>query len=229
MATSESKAKAGNAAKARVLIVDDHPIVREGLALRINRQADLAVCGEAATPAEALAAVDSLRPDLVVLDLSLGEGSGLMLIRDIKRLHPDMPVLVLSMHDEALYARRAIHAGARGYIMKREGPEGLIVAMRQVLAGMVHLSEAEASRLLSAFAGTGEPRPASPADDLSNRELEVFDLIGHGLGTRQIAEKLHVSTKTVEKYRELIKDKLGISNAAELSHRAFQWVQEQQS
>ncbi|MGB2821337.1 MAG: response regulator transcription factor [Phycisphaerae bacterium] len=215
------------ARKTRVLIVDDHPIVREGLGRRIDRQDDMEVCGEAETRADALALVASCKPDLVIVDLALKDSSGLELIKDIKVREPDLPVLVLSMQDESVYAERALKAGARGYVMKHEATDKVVLAARQVLAGRVYLSEKLSSGFLDILFGhKGEPG-ASPAELLTDRELEVFELLGRGLGTRQIAEQLHLSTKTIEAYREHIKDKLKLGGANELLYRAFQWVQSQ--
>ena len=214
--------------RTKILIVDDHPVVREGLARRIDRQGDMAVCGEAETAAEALKAVAALRPDLVVVDLTLKDKSGLELIKDLRLRHPETPVLVLSMHDETLYAERALRAGARGYIMKQEAADHIIGAIRRVLGGEVYLSDRMASRLLGTFVGgRAKDVSRSPADRLSDRELEVFEMVGTGLATREIAERLHVSVKTVEAYRANIKQKLHLRTATELAHHAFQWVQDQ--
>jgi DNA-binding NarL/FixJ family response regulator len=205
--------------------VDDHPIVREGLARRIERQGDLTVCGEAESAADALMAVNDLAPDLVVVDLTLKDKSGLELIKDLRVRHPQVPVLVLSMHDETHYAERALRAGAGGYIMKQEAAENVLVAIRRVLDGQVYLSDRMADRLLGAIVGEQAGPSQSPVDRLSDRELEVFEMIGTGLGTREIADRLHVSIKTVEAYRANIKDKLHLQTAMELAHRAFHWVQ----
>jgi DNA-binding NarL/FixJ family response regulator len=214
--------------KARILIVDDHPTVREGLALRIDRQPDLGVCGEAASRTEALRMIEASRPDVVVVDLVLEDSSGLDLIRDIKGRHPGLPVLALSAKDECLYARRAIQAGARGYIMKREATEGVIEALRQVLAGHVYLSEQMKVRLLDGLA-EGEPQAfLLPIEQLSDRELEVFRLLGEGLRTRQIAERLHLSVKTIETYYERIKLGLRLSTLNELMRHAVLWASESQ-
>lgn len=215
------------ARKSRVLIVDDHPVVREGLGRRIGRQDDMDVCGEAETRADALALVASSNPDLVIVDLGLKDSSGLELIKDIKVRQPDLPVLVLSMQDESVYAERVLKAGARGYVMKHEATDKVVLAARQVLAGKVYLSEKLSSKFLDVLFGhKGEPGP-SPADLLTDRELEVFELLGRGLSTRKIAEQLYLSIKTIEAYREHIKDKLKLDGANELLHRAFQWVQSQ--
>jgi DNA-binding NarL/FixJ family response regulator len=213
--------------KSKILIVDDHPIVREGLIRLINRQPDLVVCGEAETTAEAFQAISQCQPDLSVIDLFLKECSGLDLIRDVHARYPKHPILVLSIQEETLYAERVLQMGARGYIMKQEGTENLIKAIRQVLDGKIYLSEKMSSKLLDVLAtGKREPGVAS-VEQLSNRELEVFELIGRGFGTREIAERLSVSIKTIESYRANIKLKMKLENASELVHHAFQWVQSQ--
>jgi len=211
--------------KIRVLIVDDHPIVREGLVRRINAEQDMQACGEAESAAEALEAAEKLQPDLIVVDLGLKDSNGLDLIKDLRIRQPKLPVLVLSMQDESFYAERALRAGARGYIMKQEAAENIIVAIRRVLEGQVYVSENLASRLLETMVTGKHWSEDGSIDLLSDRELEVFDLLGRGLATRQIAERLHVSVKTVETYREHIKDKLHIDNANELVHQAVLWVQ----
>ncbi|OQA07802.1 MAG: Oxygen regulatory protein NreC [Firmicutes bacterium ADurb.Bin373] len=213
--------------KTRILIVDDHPIVREGLIRLINRQPDLLVCEEAETVADALAAIVQGQPDLTLLDLILKDRSGLDLIKDVQARYPQHPILVLSMQDESMYAERVLRAGARGYIMKQEGTDNLIQAIRQVLRGEIYLSDKMSSQLLNRFASGPGKLPPATEELLSDRELEVFELIGRGLGTREIAQRLFVSIKTVETYRANIKQKLKLQNAPELAHRAFQWVQSQ--
>ena len=200
----------------KVLIVDDHPLVRDGLAKVLNQQADLAVCGEAADAPAALAALGRCRPDVVIVDLSLDEGNGLDLIKDFHARRPRLPILVLSMHPESLYAERAVRAGAQGYVMKREPVAKVLAALRKVLAGHMALSEEMVSRMLGTFPGGSGTPSASPADLLSNRELEVFRLLGEGLGTRQVAAKLHVSASTVDTHRANIKQKLKLRTATEL-------------
>ena len=209
--------------KRQVLIVDDHPLLRDGLAKVINQQADLAVCGEAADARAGLAAAAKLRPDVVIADLTMDEGNGLDLIKDLHLRQPGLPVLVLSMHHENLYAERAVRAGARGYIMKREPVAAVLAALRKVLAGQMALSEEIVLRMLDAPA-RARKAAASPAEVLSDRELEVFRLLGQGSGTRQIAEKLRLATSTVESYRAGIKQKLGLARATELVARAAQFV-----
>ena len=212
----------------RVFLVDDHPLVRESLASLIARQPDLSVCGEADRPASALAAIASLKPDVAVVDLSLGDGSGLELIRDLKRMHPEVAVLVLSMHDESLYAERALRAGARGYIMKREATRNVILAIRRVREGKIAVSPRLAEDLASRLIDTTPTSPADPVTTLSDRELEVFRLVGEGRQTRQIAEALHLSAKTVQAYYARIKEKLGAHNSNELLREAVRWVQERE-
>ena len=215
---------AANGRKRKVLIVDDHPLLRDGLAKVINQQPDLAVCGEAADARAGLAAAAKLRPDVVIADVTMDEGNGLDLIKDLHLRQPGLPVLVLSMHHENLYAERAVRAGARGYVMKREPVAAVLAALRKVLAGQMALSDAIVRRLLDAPARVRKSAAASPAEVLSDRELEVFRLLGQGFGTRQIAEKLRLATSTVESYRAGIKQKLGLARATELVARAAQFV-----
>ncbi len=210
--------------KRTVLIVDDHPIVRQGLAQLINQEKDLEVCGQAEDAHEALQAIRQLQPDMVIVDIALKDTSGMELIKDLKVQYPDLPVLTLSMHDEAVYGERALRAGARGYIMKLEATEKVVTAIRQVLAGEVYVSSGMAAKMVSKFVGGGTRTAGSPADVLSDRELEVFRMIGEGYGTREMAEKLHLSIKTVETYRAHIKDKLNLLDANELLRFAIHWV-----
>lgn len=211
-------------AKHRVLLIDDHPILRQGLAQLINQEADLMVCGEAEEAPKAFDAIATLQPDVAVVDISLKGGNGLELIKNVKARFPNLPLLVLSMHDESLYAERALRAGGLGYIMKEEAIGNLLNAIRRVLNGEVYLSDKMKVRLLNQLVN-GRVKPGTSAiDQLSDRELEVFRLIGEGRGTRQIAEELHLSVRTVEAYREYIKDKLNLKNATELVQHAFQWV-----
>ena len=207
---------------ARILIVDDHPLVRTGLAQLIGDCPDLEVCGEAGDMAEALRRVDELQPDLVVIDLSLAGGSGLDLIEHIKAREQGISMLVASMHDEALYAERVLAAGARGYVNKQEAQDRIIFAIRRVLGGKVYLSERMTERLLS---GIDESSSAKrDIDTLSNRELQVFELIGQGVPTGRIAEQLNLSTKTIETHQAHIKKKLGLDSAHQLTQRAIRWV-----
>ena len=214
--------------KHNVLIVDDHPLLRDGLGKVINQQVDLRVCGEAGDARSALAAIPKCHPDVMIVDLTMDDGNGLDLIKDIRAQHPRLPVLVLSMHHENLYAERAVRAGAQGYVMKRE-PVGVVVdSLRKVLHGHMALSENMVSRMLATPERNGKPQNSSPAELLSDRELDVFRLLGHGLGTRQIAAKLHIAASTVETHRAAIKRKLGLAAATELVARAAQFVVDNQ-
>jgi DNA-binding NarL/FixJ family response regulator len=211
---------------ASVLIVDDHPLVREGLALQIGRHRDLLVCGQAESVDEAMALVKSSRPDLVIVDLTLKESNGLDLLKQIKAWDDKIRMVVLSAHDGAHYAQRALRAGATGYINKHEMPELIIDAIRKVLAGEVFLGPQAAGLLKRRSAGNGEPMDHSPPLVLSDRELEVFRLIGDGITTRAIAGQLQLSVKTIETHRENIKAKLGLKNGTELGRLAVQWMLE---
>ncbi len=213
--------------RARILIVDDHPAVREALASRIGRQPDLEVCGEAADMSEALGLVADTQPDLAVVDISLKTGSGIDLIKRIKDRNDSVRMLVWSMHSESLYAERALRAGALGYINKDQATDKIVEAIRRVLEGKVYLSDAMAEKMLHRAVGGGrEEGTRSPLDVLANRELEVFRLIGQGVKTAEIAERLHLSVKTVETYRDRIRLKLDLSDGTELAHYATQWVLE---
>ena len=209
--------------KSRVLVVDDHPIVRQGLALLINREDDLTVCGEAQDAHAAMQAIASVKPDILIVDISLNGPDGLDLLKDVRMRHPELPVLILSMHDESVYAERALRAGAQGYIMKQEATEKVLVAVRRILSHEIYISERIANRMLQRYIGNrGAGRPSSIAN-LTDRELEVFRLIGEGHSTRQIAEELHISVKTVESYQAHIKEKLSLRSARELVQHAIQW------
>ena len=217
--TSQSQA----VTKKRILVVDDHPIVRQGLALLINREPDLVVCGEAEEATGAMHVLASARPDVLIVDISLNGPDGLDLLKNIRTTHPALPVLILSMHDETIYAERALRAGANGYIMKQEATEKVLVAVRRILNGEIYVSDHIANKMLKHYiTGAGTLRNSSIAD-LSDRELEVFRLIGEGHGTRQIAEELHLSVKTVESYQAHIKEKLSLRSARELMQHAIQW------
>jgi len=207
----------------RVLIVDDHPLIRERLADILNRESDLGVCGEAEDRRGAIEAIRKLAPDLVIVDLTLKDSDGLELIKDIRVGWPKLAVLVVSMHDESLYAERVIRAGARGYITKQEATRNILVAVRRVLAGRIYLNEKAASHLLTRLTGVTKPGFAGPAELLADRELQVFELTGYGLNTHQIAERLHIGFKTVETYRARIREKLNIKDANELLQRAISW------
>jgi len=211
--------------KIRILLVDDHPIVRQGLGQLIAQEPDMEVCGEAESAPEALRAIANLKPTVAVVDISLKDSSGVELIKDVKVRYPALPVLVLSMHDESFYAERVLRAGARGYVTKEEASETVLAAIRRVLRGEIYLSEKMASKMLSVFVGGPRQPVGSSMDLLSDRELEVFELIGRGLQTREVAQKLHLSVKTIESHRANIKRKLGLANATELMQRAIQWVE----
>lgn len=211
--------------KHRVLIVDDHPIVRHGLAELIGHEPDLEVCGEAADTTEALHQVEATQPHVVIVDISLKSGHGIDLIEQIKAKDEHIRMLVSSIHDESLFAERALRAGAMGYINKQEATEKVIDAIRQIIRGDIYLSPRMSNRLLHTVVG-GDRLEQNPIEGLSNRELEVFEMIGQGLTTKQIAGKLHLSPKTIETHREKIKMKLNLANSTELSHRAVQWVLE---
>ena len=209
--------------KKRVFIVDDHPLVREWLTNLIHQQADLAVCGEAETRGDSLAAILTTKPDIAVVDISLRDSSGLELVKDLNAQSPDTAVLVLSMHEEAHYAERVLRAGAKGYIIKRETTRKVIAAIRQVLAGQIYISDAIAKGIAARVVGAKPLGDRSPVAQLSDRELEVFEMLGQGKGTRQIAETLHVSLKTVQAYCARMKEKLNLSGATELLREAVRW------
>lgn len=209
----------------RVLIVDDHPIVRQGLAQLIAQETDLEVCGEADDPETALTAVEERRPDIAVIDLMLKGTPGFHLIRTLRARHRELPVLVISMHDEAVYAERALRAGALGYIMKEEATELVLTAVRKVLEGDVYVSERMIPRILRRLVGGGSDEDG--VDRLSDRELEVFQWIGRGLSVSDIGERLRVSPKTVESYRSHIKEKLGLASANDVVRVAASWLEQQ--
>lgn len=208
---------------ARLLLVDDHPLMRKGLALTLGAEPDLQIVAQAESAEQALDLLTD-EIDLVVTDVSLPGMSGLELTKHLGALRPELPVLVISRHDEALYAERALRAGAKGYVQKLEDPDVLVAAVRRVLRGGIHVSADIADRLLQGIAGGVNRAKESPAGVLSDRELEVFEMTGRGVSTREIAERLHLSVKTVESYRARIKEKLGLTTAAELMQHAVQWV-----
>jgi DNA-binding NarL/FixJ family response regulator len=215
--------------KIKVLLVDDHPLVREGLVNLISQEADLQICGEAGNEPQALELIRTVQPDVAIVDISLETGSGIELIKSIKSMFPAVTVLVLSMHDESLYAERALRAGARGYIMKREAAKKVIQAIRSVLAGQLYVSDKIAALMAEKFVEGRLASTASPIEQLSNRELEVFQLLGLGHNTRQIADHLHVGFKTVQAYCARIKEKLKLANATELLREAIRWHESQQT
>jgi DNA-binding NarL/FixJ family response regulator len=210
--------------KYRVLLVDDHPIVRQGLARLIEREVDLSVCGEAEGAHTAFHAIETLRPDIVLLDISLNGPDGLEVLKEIRVKTGSLPVLILSMHDESIYAERAMRAGANGYIMKQEATEKVLIAIRRILQGDVYLSDRLTTTMLQQYVRGGAHTKSSPLLNLTDRELEVFRLIGEGHGTRQIADELHLSVKTIESYQAHIKEKLALRNARELVQHAIEWT-----
>ncbi len=221
MRNNDSTEQAAN--RTRILLVDDHPMIRERLNELIQREPDLEVCGEAESRAQALEAVVLRRPDLVIVDLTLKDSHGLDLIKDLQRLNPKLPILVVSMQEESLYAERALRAGARGYITKQEASRKVMVAIRRVLAGDLYFSEQLAAQM--ATKALGRPRGGIQADELlADRELQVFELVGQGFGTRQIAQKLGLDIKTIETYRARIKEKLNLKDASELLQKAIAWT-----
>ncbi len=210
----------------RLFIVDDHPLMRRGFRALLESEPDLAVCGEAGTVAEGFAGIVATGPDLVIADITLRDGNGIDLIRRVHNRLPDLPILVVSMHDEMLYAERALRAGARGYLAKGETDTDLVATVRALLAGGQHLTPRMQARALQQMAGRAA-LPGQPAESvLAARELEVFELLGRGFSTRDVAEALRVSPKTVETYRGRIKEKLGLADSSELLHRAVRFAQE---
>lgn len=209
----------------RILIVDDHPVVREGLVQQINRETDLEVCGQASNASQALELTEREKPDLVLADINLPGRNGLELIRDIRSVAPKLPVLVLSMHDESVFAERVLRAGGRGYVSKHAGAEKLAQAIRHVLSGQIYVSESVSTRLLDGLSGKQSARVASPIEQLTDRELEVFNLIGQAKETKEIAKRLAMSSKTVEAHRGAIKRKLKLRTGPELTRHAVLWVE----
>ncbi len=214
-----------NPAKKRIFLVDDHPLVCEWLTNLIQQQPDLTVCGETESAPAALGAIGPAKADLVIVDINLKNSSGIELIKSLKELHPEVPVLVLSMHDESLYADRAFRAGAKGYVNKRESAQKMIEAIRRVLEGKLYVGE-KSAEILATQAVRGRTMNRSAVETLSDRELEVFERLGQGIGTRQIAEDFGVSVKTVQAYCARIKDKLNLNNATELMREAVRWQDE---
>jgi DNA-binding NarL/FixJ family response regulator len=212
------------AAKRRVFLVDDHPIVRQGLMLLINQEPDLTVCGQAEDMQSALQAIPDARPEIMVVDISLNGPDGLELLKNIRMKHPVMPVLILSMHDESIYAERALRAGANGYIMKQEATDKVLTALRRILNGEIYVSDRVGSTMLQHYVRGTSLATQSSVAELTDRELEVFRLIGEGHSTRQIAEELHLSVKTVESYQAHIKEKLSLRSARELVQHAIEWT-----
>jgi DNA-binding NarL/FixJ family response regulator len=209
----------------RVFLIDDHTVVRNGLAELLNHTSDLQICGEAASAEEALEKIESSTPEIALVDLTLGEMTGLELIKNLKARLPQLPLLVLSMHDESFYAERCLRAGAKGYIMKKEAIEQVEHAIRQILDGKVYLSQKMSDQFLLAVARGDAAKIGSPVNLLSDRELEVFECIGRGLGASEIARKLHLSVKTIESYQAKLKEKLNLKDSSALFQYALHWVE----
>jgi DNA-binding NarL/FixJ family response regulator len=207
----------------RALIVDDHPIVRQGLRRLMESEEDLTVCGEVETARDARTAIKELSPDAVIVDISLKQGDGIELVRDVRAHHPHLPILVLSMHDEAIYAERMLSAGANGYIMKQAASEQFLAALRRVLDGGIYVSEAVGNNMIQKFASGGSYISVNPIDRLSNRELQILHMIGKGMSTRETANSLNLSIKTVESHRQRIKRKLNLTTGAQLVQYAVNW------
>jgi DNA-binding NarL/FixJ family response regulator len=218
------KRAANVARKTRIFVVDDHPVVRRGLQFMLGVEPNLTVCGEAENGPEALEKIMALEPDAVVVDLALKGSSGLDLIRNLRSQCPKVKLLVFSMHDELFYAERVLRMGAHGYVTKEEGAEKAVEALRTILQGKKYFSQAVANRILDTVGGSSAEAKAPSIERLSDRELEVLQLIGSGVGTRAIAERLRLSVKTIESYRENIKSKLGLGGATELTSYAYEWV-----
>jgi DNA-binding NarL/FixJ family response regulator len=222
MAQTTNSSIAPQVKKKTVFIVDDHPLLRQGLALMINREHDLTVCGEAEEALTAMKEIAARQPDILIADISLNGPDGLDLLKSLRMLYPNLPVLILSMHDESIYAERSLRARANGYIMKAEATEKVLIAVRRILGGDIYLSDRMANKLLHQYVSGAPADMNSRLSALSDRELEVFRLIGEGNSTRQIAEKLHLSVKTVETYQAHIKEKLSLHSGRELVQHAIQ-------
>ncbi len=220
---AQSGVTAGKRRVRRVLIVDDHPIVRQGLRRIMETEDDLTVCGEAETARDARNAIKELNPDVMIADISLKQGDGIELVRDVRAHHPQLPILVLSMHDETIYAERMLSAGANGYIMKQAASEQFLVSLRRVLDGNIYVSEAVGNNMIQKFAAGGSYISANPIDRLSNRELQILHMIGKGMSTRETAHSLNLSIKTVESHRQRIKRKLNLSTGTQLVQYAVNW------
>jgi len=207
----------------RVLIVDDHPIVRQGLRRVMDNEEDLTVCGEAETVRDAWVAIKDLSPDVVIADISLKQGDGIELVRDVRAHHPQLPILVLSMHDEMIYAERMLAAGANGYIMKQAASDQFLIALRRVLDGGIYVSEIVGNNMIQKFAAGGSYVSVNPIERLSNRELQILHMIGKGMSTRETAQSFNLSVKTVESHRQRIKRKLNLSTGTQLLQYAVNW------
>ena len=223
MATVKKQAKK-NETKTQILLVDDHPIVRDGLTTIINHQRDLNVCGGADDAHQALKAISELKPDIVVVDISLKNSDGIELTKSIKAKYPKLRVLVLSVHDESIYAERALRAGARAYLMKEVVSENIVKAIRSVSKGEIYVSDTISKKFLHKIAGDKAAKTKTSIENLSDREFEIFRLIGEGYKASQIAKKLHLSVKTIETYRGRLKEKLKITDASTLLQYAIKWV-----
>jgi DNA-binding NarL/FixJ family response regulator len=222
--TGKKKPTAAKRPRTKIFVVDDHPMMRQGLAQLIHNEPDLELCGEAEDAATALQLIDELQPNLAIADISLRSGTGIELIKDLQVRHPELAILVLSMHDESLYAERVLRAGGRGYVMKQEGGKKIMEAIRQVLSGQTYVSASIAAKIVDSVAGRRNPA-ASAVETLTDREFEIFQLIGQGQATKAIAEQLHVSVKTVEVHRVNIKEKLKLGTAPELIRFAVRWIE----
>jgi len=214
--------------KTQIFLVEDHQIVRQGIARMINAEADMEVCGEASDAREALRLLAARRPDLVIADISMSGMNGIEFLKHLKMLYPDLPTVVLSMHDEAIYAERALRAGALAFVMKRESAPKVMAAIRKARGGNYYVSEKIGAGIFQKLLNSKRP-PESSFAELSDRELEVFELLGRGLGSRQIAGELHLSVKTIDTHRTHIKEKLGVRSATEMIQRAVQWVERESS
>lgn len=208
----------------RIVLVDDHPVTREGVRVLIDQEPDLVVCGQSDSAPAALQLIESVKPELAIVDITLKTTSGIELMKSIKAIMPELPVLIMSMHDELLYAERALRAGAKGYIMKHEASDRILTAVRKVLAGELYLSDKMKERMLHSLVRSRKDEVVFTIDTLSDREMEVFQLIGNGFSTRQIAEKLKLSVKTIDSYREHLKLKLRLKKGSDLVRHAIQWV-----
>ncbi|MDX2185860.1 MAG: response regulator transcription factor [Opitutaceae bacterium] len=222
---STPTAPASTAAKRhRIVLVDDHPVTREGVRVLIDQEPDLIVCGQADSGPVAFQLIQKLKPDLAVVDITLKSTSGIELMKNLKTVLPELPVLIMSMHDEGLYAERALRAGAKGYIMKHEASDRILTAIRRVLSGELYLSDKMKEKMLHSLVRSKKDEVVFTIDTLSDREMEVFQLIGNGFGTRQIADKLNLSVKTIDSYREHLKLKLRLEKGSDLVRHAIQWV-----
>ena len=211
----------------RIYIVDDHPLVRHGLSQIVANEADMEICGEAEDSPAAIRGVGEANPDAIIVDISLKGANGLELIKNLKSIHEDIPILVFSMHDETIYAQRALRAGAKAYVMKKESPSKVVDAIRKIIQGEIYVSPSVADQVLHQIVNGPGNVSTSPVDRLTDRELEVVQLIGRGLSSREVAESLHLSVKTIESHRAHVKEKLGLRNATELVQFSVQWVDQQ--